>query len=81
MCVTHINSMLVSEILAIVVMNNLEVLAGDDQRVVVVLVVDHQRVPAGSENILLVWSTFTSIGSNVDGALQRYTTLHYTVES
>ena len=71
--------MLVSEILAIVVMNNLEVLAGDDQRVVVVLVVDHQRVPA--ENILLVWSTFTSIGSNVDGALQRYTTLHYTVES
>ena len=74
--------MLVSEILAIVVMNNLEVLAGDDQRVVVVLVVDHQRVPAGSENILLVRSNFTSsIGSNVDGALQRYTTLHYTVES
>ena len=58
--------MLVSEILAIVVMNNLEVLAGDDQRVVVVLVVDHQRVPAGSENTLLVSSilikltTFTS---------------------
>ena len=72
--------MLVSEILAIIVMNNLEVLAGDDQRVVVVLVVDHQRVPA--ENILLVWSTFTSSnGSNVYGALQRYTTLHYTVES
>ena len=33
--------MLVGEILAIIVMNNLEILAGDDQRVVVVLVVDH----------------------------------------
>lgn len=48
-----IDSMLVGEILAIVVMNNLEILAGDDQRVVVVLVVDNQCVPIGSSLVSL----------------------------
>ena len=65
--------MLEGEILAIVVvLNNLEILAGDDQRVVVVFVVDHQRVPAGKFTFSLVLFTFTSLnGSNGDGALYR----------
>ena len=42
--------MLVSKILAIIVMNNLEILSRDDQCVVVVLVVYYQCMPAASEN-------------------------------
>ena len=46
---TYIDSMFVCEILPIIMMNNLEVLSGHDQCVVVVLVVYHQCVPAQSE--------------------------------
>lgn len=45
--------MLVSKILSIVVVNNLKILSGDDQRVVVVLVVNHQCVPIISSLISL----------------------------
>ena len=46
---TYTDSMFVSEILPIIMVNNLEVLSGHNQCVVVVLVVYHQCVPAQSE--------------------------------
>ena len=51
--------MFVGEILPIIMMNNLEVLSGHDQCVVVVLVVYHQCVPAESEITLV--TTITTI--------------------
>ena len=65
--ITYFDSMLVCEVLAIIMVDNLEVLTGDDQGVVVVLVVDHQRVATGSEKVSF---TFTSSnGSNGNGAV------------
>ena len=46
---TYTDSMFVSEILPIIMVNNLEVLSGHNQCVVVVFVVYHQCVPAQSE--------------------------------
>ena len=51
--ITHFDSMLVCEVLAIIMVDNLEVLTGDDQGVVVVLVVDHQSVAAEEGKIAM----------------------------
>ena len=45
--------MLVSKVLAIIMVDDLEVLTGDDQGVVVVLVVDHQSVAAEEGKIAM----------------------------
>ena len=51
--ITHFDPMLVGEVLAIIMVDNLEVLTGDDQGVVVVLVVDHQSVAAEEGKIAM----------------------------
>ena len=51
--ITHFDSMLVCEVLAIIMVDNLEVLTRDDQGVVVVLVVDHQSVTAEEGKIAM----------------------------
>ena len=53
--------MFVSEILPIIMVNNLEVLSGHNQCVVVVLVVYHQCVPAQSEITFV--TTITTINT------------------
>ena len=51
--ITYFDPMLVCEVLAIIMVDNLEVLTRDDQGVVVVLVVDHQSVTAEEGKIAM----------------------------
>ena len=70
--------MFVGEILPIIMMNNLEVLSGHDQCVVVVLVVYHQRVPAERE-ITFVTTINLLISSLVCLSAENHFNVHLSI--